>query len=75
MGAGAKVRKWGNSLGIVLPKQFVEERHIMEGDEVFITDVIKVTDLSDVFGKIKIGISAQKFKDEVRKGWKEKQFS
>ena len=75
MASGAKVRRWGNSLGIVLPKQLVEERHIKAGDEIFIHDVIKVADFSDIFGKVKFKESAQELKDEGRKGWKEKRFS
>ncbi|MBI3034350.1 AbrB/MazE/SpoVT family DNA-binding domain-containing protein [Candidatus Woesearchaeota archaeon] len=71
----ATLRKWGNSLGIVLPKSVIEERQLKEGDEVFLTDVLKVTDLSDFFGKIKTGEPSQKFKDDARKGWKEKRFS
>ena len=71
----AVVRKWGNSLGVVLPKGMVEKKQLKEGDEVFITDVVKVTDLSDIFGKVKTGESGQQFKDEARKGWKMKRFS
>ncbi len=37
-------------------------------------DVIKATDFSDIFGKVKNCESGQKFKDEAKKGWKEKAF-
>ncbi|MBI3050902.1 AbrB/MazE/SpoVT family DNA-binding domain-containing protein [Candidatus Woesearchaeota archaeon] len=73
--ADAVVRKWGNSLGIVLPRDLIEGRNIKEGDVVFLPDVIKVSDFSDIFGKVKTGVSGQKFKDEARRGWKEKRFS
>ncbi|MBI2574893.1 hypothetical protein HYV82_03340 [Candidatus Woesearchaeota archaeon] len=36
---------------------------------------VKQIDLSDIFGKIKTGMTGQEFKDEARKGWKEKRFS
>lgn len=75
MGTEAKVRKWGNSLGIVLPKDLVEERNIKEGDNVFVTGIIKVADLSNIFGKVKTGVSGQQMKDMERKGWREKRFS
>jgi len=75
LASGAKVRRWGNSLGIVLPKKLVEEWHIKEGDKVSIPNLIKVADLSDIFGKVKFKESAQELKDEGRKGWKEKRFS
>jgi antitoxin component of MazEF toxin-antitoxin module len=33
----AKVRRWGNSFGILLPKKVVDEEHLDEGSEVTIT--------------------------------------
>ena len=62
-------RRWGNSLGITLPKELVERQNIKEGDKLVLPVVIKKADLSDIFGSIKTGESGQKFKDRVRKGW------
>ncbi|MBI2143917.1 AbrB/MazE/SpoVT family DNA-binding domain-containing protein [Candidatus Woesearchaeota archaeon] len=62
-------RKWGNSLGVVLPKELVEQQNIKEGDVLSLPIVIKKADLSDVFGIAKTKESGQKFKDRVRKGW------
>ena len=62
-------RKWGNSLGITLPKELVEQQSIKEGDTLSLPAVIKKTDLSKVFGSIKTGENGQSFKDRAREGW------
>ena len=64
-----KARRWGNSLGVVLPNEFVRDENIEEGDEVVI--VKKKPNLSALRGilKGKIKMTAQEFKDEARKGW------
>ena len=67
----AVVRKWGNSLGVILPKNFINEKHLKENDKIVILDVVKEADLSDTFGSLKgrIKMSGQEFKDMVREGW------
>jgi hypothetical protein len=62
------VRKWGNSLGVVLPKELIDEQKIAE-NETLIINVVKVAHLKHVFGTVKIKRSGQEFKDYVRKGW------
>ncbi len=69
MTAVAVARKWGNSLGITLPKELVEQQNIKEGDKLVLPVVIKKADLSKIFGSIKTGESGQKFKDRAREGW------
>jgi hypothetical protein len=62
------VRKWGNSVGVVFPKEFVKENKIEVNDRVKIT-VAKEADFRGIFGSLKRGVSGQQFKDEARKGW------
>ena len=50
MVAKTKVRCWGNSLGVVLPKALVDEEELKEGEEVEIT-VHKVSDMRSLRGK------------------------
>ena len=69
MTTSVTVRKWGNSLGITLPKELVESQNIKEGDKISLPIVIKKADLKDIFGIAKSKESGQKFKDRVRKGW------
>ena len=62
------VRRWGNSFGVVLPKELLRQKKIGPNDKVLI-ELIKPADLSDVFGTLKTKMSGQKFKNLVRKGW------
>ena len=64
----AVVRKWGNSLGIILSRDLVEEKHLKEDDRIVI-EVVKEADLGDIYGSLPRTMSGQKFKDLVRKGW------
>ena len=65
-----KPRKWGNSLGITLPKEIIEKEKIKEGEEIIVEVRKKKIDLSEFFGRLKgAKIDAQKMKDESRKIW------
>lgn len=68
MATETEVRRWGNSLGVLLPKGFVDEQHIKEHDKILIA-VVKKADLSHLFGTLKTKMTGQEFKDLVRKGW------
>jgi len=48
-----KLRAWGNSLGIVLPKEKLKEEGLSINDEVEITLRKKTSPLKDAFGKLK----------------------
>jgi len=61
------IRKWGNSLGVVLPKDYVEQRKLKEDDTVYI-EIAKPVDLRHLFGTLKTKMTGQQFKDMVRKG-------
>ncbi|MEK6847315.1 MAG: AbrB/MazE/SpoVT family DNA-binding domain-containing protein [Nanoarchaeota archaeon] len=65
----AKIKAWGNSLGIVIPKEIIIKEELQENDEVKIT-ISKKNTLEGFFGKGKgIKINTQKMKDEARKEW------
>ncbi len=66
--AELKVRKIGNSLGVIFPKELVKEKKIRENETVLV-NVAKKGDLSRLFGSLKFKESAQQIKDELRKGW------
>lgn len=68
MATEVNVRKWGNSMGIVLPKELVAEKGIKEDDKVVI-ELAKKADLNNLFGSLKREMSGQDFKNMVRKGW------
>lgn len=69
MAIEVKVKRWGNSMGVILPRGFIEKEKLKENDKVVI-EVVKEADLSNIFGSLKKKrISGQEFKDIVRKGW------
>lgn len=61
-------RKWGNSIGISIPKDVIKKANIKPDRElrIFIQD--KKVDLSKVFGTLKIEKPTQEILDEIRKG-------
>ena len=62
-------KRWGSSIGVILPKSFVDENRISENEEVII-EVRKKTLAGDLFGKYpEWKKSAQEIKDEMKKGW------
>jgi len=62
------VKKWGNSMGVLLPKNEIEKYHLKVNDKLII-EVIKKANIMDLFGSLKGKVSGQEFKDMVRKGW------
>jgi antitoxin component of MazEF toxin-antitoxin module len=64
-----KIKPWGNSLGIIIPKDVVIKEELQENDEVTIT-INKKSTLIGLFGRGKgIKINTQKMKDEAREEW------
>jgi len=68
MAIEARVRKWGNSVGIAFPKRFVEENKIKVNQKILVS-VVKEADLSDIYGSLKPKRSLQELKDMAREGW------
>jgi len=69
MAIEATIKRWGNSFGIVIPKEIIERERLKENKKVII-NIIKVADLSDIFGLVKNRkLSGQKMKDLSRKEW------
>lgn len=65
-----RVKEWGNSLGVTIPKEIVIKEELKPNDEITIT-ITKKQILEDFFGRGKGKIKdAQKEKNEARKLWK-----
>ena len=65
----ARIREWGNSLGIIIPQEKIKEEGLVKDQEVTI-EVKAENPLKAAFGTIKDKkIDAQKAKDELRKEW------
>jgi antitoxin component of MazEF toxin-antitoxin module len=64
----ARVRRWGSSLGIVIPSHTAKELRLKAGDEVVLE--IDQAGVEDAFGSAKDwDVDPQKLKDELRRGW------
>ena len=61
------MRKWGNSLGVVIPSEEVSKEGLRENDEVEVV-IRKALDIRELFGKYKFR-DLQKLKEELREGW------
>ena len=70
MAIEVQTKKWGNSIGIIIPRNVVEKEKIKENQKI-IVNIIKKADLSDIFGSLrgKLKMSAQEVKDLSRKEW------
>lgn len=64
-----KAKEWGNSLGIIIPREIANKEHITANEEV-IVEIKRKNALKEVFGSLKgWKINTQKLKDELRKEW------
>jgi len=63
------VRRWGRSLGVVIPKEETLRKGIREGHRVrIVVDPLPgPDDFADLFGTAKWKRSAQDYKDELRR--------
>ncbi|MBI2631401.1 hypothetical protein HYW75_00165 [Candidatus Pacearchaeota archaeon] len=69
MAVEVKLKRWGNSMAVIVPSILVEQKNMKENDKILI-EIVKKADLSDVFGMIKKRkMSGQEAKDMAREGW------
>ncbi|MBI2444857.1 AbrB/MazE/SpoVT family DNA-binding domain-containing protein [Candidatus Micrarchaeota archaeon] len=62
------IKKWGNSYGILLPKNVLEKGHFKEGQKVELLINPKTNILKKTFGMFKdFPLSGQQVKDEARR--------
>jgi len=63
----SRARKWGNSLGITLPRAELEREGITENDNLKILIMKKDNTFKKTFGMVKWKKSTQQIKDELRR--------
>jgi antitoxin component of MazEF toxin-antitoxin module len=63
----SKLRRWGNSLGVIVPKEIVDQEGLKEGEIVEIS-VRKVSDIKHLFGKYPFK-DLQLQKQKMKAGW------
>lgn len=71
MAIEVEIKKWGNSIGLILPKSIIEKVGLKEKDKILI-NIVRKSDIIKTFGKEKRTISGQDFKESVRIGWEKK---
>ena len=62
-----QLRKWGRSMGLVIPKATIEKGKFREGEEVEILVIKKSNALRETFGKLKLKRTTQEILDESDK--------
>ncbi|MBS3149700.1 AbrB/MazE/SpoVT family DNA-binding domain-containing protein [Candidatus Woesearchaeota archaeon] len=68
----AKIREWGRSLGIVLPKEEIKKEGLKKDDTVTVLIAKKKNVLRDTFGIIKLKRSTDEIlKESDRESWDE----
>ncbi len=63
----SRIKRWGNSYGVLLPKKAVEEEGLKEGEEVEVS-VRRINDVRKLRGKYHFK-DLQQEKDEMKRGW------
>ena len=70
MAVEVKLKKWGNSMAVIVPSEIVEQRKLKENETILI-EIVKEVNLSKMYGLVKNRKrTGQQAKDLVRKGWK-----
>ena len=62
----SKTRKWGSSLGVIIPKEVVKQLKIRENQEVFLDIRPKENPLKEMFGSVKLSKPTEQLLREIR---------
>ncbi|MBI1970471.1 AbrB/MazE/SpoVT family DNA-binding domain-containing protein [Candidatus Woesearchaeota archaeon] len=60
MAVDVKTKQWGNSIGVIIPKQVVDALQIKQGDDLMITIEKKNNVLKDLWGSLSFGGKSSK---------------
>ncbi|HLD04730.1 MAG TPA: hypothetical protein VJG90_03340 [Candidatus Nanoarchaeia archaeon] len=67
-----KVRKWGNSLGLIIPRKVAEELRIKADEEIWADFQKKENPLKELFGALPFKKSGKELMREIRKDMESK---
>ena len=62
----SKTRKWGSSLGVIIPKEVVKELKLRENQEIIIDVKPKENPLKELFGSVKLSKPTEQLLREIR---------
>ena len=69
MAVEVKLKRWGNSMAVIVPNSIIEQKKLRENEAIFI-EVVKRADLRPISGLIKERkMSGQQAKSLARRGW------
>lgn len=66
-----KIKKWGNSIGVIIPKEEANKLNLKEDQEVTI-EIKKENPLKELFGTLKFKKSTEEILKETRKEFESK---
>ncbi len=68
----SQLRKWGRSIGVVIPSEAVKKEGLKEGSTVKLIVLNKTSALEETFGMLKLKKSTDKILEEIdEEGWSE----
>ncbi|KKK80745.1 hypothetical protein LCGC14_2820420 [marine sediment metagenome] len=72
-----ETRKWGSSLGIIIPKKIVEKENLKQKQKIKILaiETEQKTSVKDIFGKLKFKRPIQEILDEVDRDFEPEVFA
>lgn len=72
-----ETRKWGSSLGIIIPKKIVEKENLKQKQKIKILaiETETKTKVGDIFGKLKFKRPTQEILDEVDRDFEPEVFA
>ncbi len=68
MAIEVKTKKWGNSVGVVIPSKIANRLNLKPEETILIEIMKKNNALRELFGSIKFGKSTEKMLKETREG-------
>ena len=66
----SEVKKWGHSLGLIIPSKVVKRLDLKEHQEVEVK-LKKVSGVEDLFGKLHFWKPTKEIIKEIKEGWKD----
>jgi len=67
-----KTKQWGNSIGVILPKDIIREKNIKPDEEIFLEIEKKRSILRELFGALRFKKSTKTLLGESRKSLESK---
>ena len=65
----AKARRWGNSIGLVIPAEVVKKERIRPGDAVELVVRKRIPALEELAGTVRLRHNLQDLLREMEEGW------